>query len=147
MAKNREGEAAPADLGVGGEAPPKSPVGGAIELTPAAWAHRKGLLISGAKQPWVEPHARGGHTEAANLYGWNAHAHHYQGDAAFTLTEADYDKARETALAFPAVELHARAWPWKEGERAMPKSVVETRKAEREAADKAKAERRKAQVS
>jgi hypothetical protein len=138
-----------------GEAAPEQP--SAVKRTPAEWAHLKGLLVSGAKQPWVEPHARGGHAEAANLYGWNVHAHHYQakdlGDgkvdasAVFVLTESDYDKAREAALAFPAVELHAPAWPWKKEERPMPQSVEQTRKAAREAADKAKAERRKAQVS
>lgn len=140
--KTREGEAPPAD---GQVKPPEA--AGPLKLSPAAWAHRKGLLISGAKQPWVEPHARGGHAEATNLYGWDAHAHHYQGESAFALTESDYDKARETALAFPAVELHAPAWPWSKDERPMPLSVEQTRKAAREAADKAKAARRKAQVS
>jgi hypothetical protein len=121
----------------------------ALKRSPAAWAHFKGLLVSDAKKPWVEPHARGGHAEASNLYQWHEHAHHYQGEAAFKLTEADYDKARETALNWGAegVELHAPAWPWRKDERPMPQSVEQTRKAAREAADKAKAERKKAQVS
>lgn len=140
VAKNRiadEGEAPPEV-----EKPAATPA--ALKLSPLAWAHRKGLLIAGTNQPWVEPHARGGHAEASNLYGWENHAHHYQGERAFVLTEVDYDKARETAVNWGAegVELHAPAWPWREGERVKPRSVAEARKAENEAAAKAKAERK-----
>ena len=126
------------------ETPPEKPkpapkAAAAEKLTPLEWARRKGLLVEATpERPWVEPHAKGFHACAEQLYGWLWHAANYQDPKqAFTLTEADYDKALETASRFPEVPVHeaALAPGWKKpvygglfwingtGEYALPKDT------------------------
>lgn len=92
-------------------APPAA--AGAELLTPEQWGERKGnVVVTTPERPWVEPHSKNFHDEAATLHGWKSHAYDEQNPTkAFHLSEADYDAALAAAAEFPACPAHAAALP------------------------------------
>ncbi len=82
-------------------------------LTPEQWGERKGnVVVTTAERPWVEPHRKGFHAEAAQLHGWDAYAYNQQDPTkAFRLSESDYDAALAAAAEFPACPAHTAALP------------------------------------
>lgn len=71
--------------------------------TPADWAERLGYITPGDPNlPQKVRHAKWEHAAADALYGWSAHAFHYQAPSqAFLITEETYREALRIAAVFP----------------------------------------------
>lgn len=78
--------------------------------TPVEWAEAKGLLTRrDPRLPQQVDVFDPRHAAAAQLHGWTADAHHYQGDQALRLSEEDYDAAIDAAGKFPCCAPHKPA--------------------------------------
>lgn len=78
--------------------------------TPAEWARDKGFFNPrNPKVPQSTDQIHPFHAAADALHGWTIDTHHYQGERAFRLGEADYDAAITAGAEYPLVAPHQPA--------------------------------------
>lgn len=119
-----ENESKPdADKGAPKKAEKRDQSSAPLRLRPREWAERLGQVQKADPRKPQDPSGyRPAHAAADRLYGWDDHAYNFeQGKKpddqghwpqdVFTLTQDDYRKSLECALAFPAAAPHPAGLP------------------------------------
>jgi hypothetical protein len=85
--------------------------------TPSEWAELLGHTVApDSKRPQISARVSLDHAAADAVHGWSRNAHHYQGEQAFKLTRAAYERALRAGKLFPTCAPEKDALP--ESERA-----------------------------